>query len=103
MQEWLDDAVGQYPPRSSGEDFYGFMIKLVGDAVAEERAALVGALTTWLRMRKEPKTMVAVEIAAVYHLHELRQEIERLLGDVKSGVSFKPYYARGIIEALARI
>jgi hypothetical protein len=44
-----------------------------------------------------------LEIAANHHLSELRDEIEKLLNDVRAGKAFLPYYEQWVTRALDQI
>ena len=64
-------------------------------------------LREWLQLRAEPKTMLAVKLAAEHHLVELRDSITELLEDVDEGTVFHPalrsHYSRRIREKLDQI
>lgn len=103
MKEWLESELANFPKRASGEEGYRFMVRQTARVLASDRQALVDVLHDWLLLRAEPRTMLAVEIAASHHVDELRSDIENLLDDVKKGAAFKRYYVRPIMEALSRI
>lgn len=97
---WLEEELANFPERASGEELYAYLIKHTIPLVEADRDSLVQALAEWLRLRSEPRTMLAVEIAASHKLHELRSEIEVLLHDVKGGQAFKSFYQKPISDAL---
>ena len=99
----LDAEVAGFPSRASGEQGYEYINKIAARYVKSERSNLVAALTSWLQLRSEPKTMIAVDIAGKLSLNELRIEIEKLLVDVEQGKVFLPFYARPIKAMLAMI
>jgi len=103
MKQWLEGEIANFPERASGEEGYRFMLRQTARALDADRQALVEVLRDWLLLRAEPRTMLAVEIAASHHVDELRNDIEELLEDVKEGEAFKPHYVRPIMEALSRI
>ena len=46
---------------------------------------LVIALRKWISLRSEPRTMVAADLAADFHLSELRPDLFALLDDIEGG------------------
>lgn len=108
LRDFLDSEIAGFPGRSSGEDGYRFLLRIIRRYVDSARQPLVEVMKEWLRLRAEPKTMLAVKLAADLQLGELRSEVEELLRDVESGVTafnpaLKGYYARRITDALSRI
>ena len=103
VRVWLDDEVANFPERTSGEDLYPYIMRRTAGVAEADRASLGEALSGWLKLRSEPKTMLAVELAAKHQLTELRGEIEELLDDVRNGEAFRPFYDRPIIEALEQL
>jgi hypothetical protein len=103
--QWLEGELQGFPSRADGAELYRFFIRIVRQPLenVEERPLLIDALRHWLSLRSEPRTMLAVEIASVFQLSELRVNIEGLLEDIKSGKSFQPFYARGVLAALQQI
>ncbi len=100
---WLESELTECPDRASGEEGYEFMIRQTQRILATDRSALVRALASWLNLRSEPRTMLAIAIAEAHHLTELKPDIEQLLREVKQGVAFKPYYATIIGRAVAKL
>lgn len=104
---WLNSVIDEYPDRVSGEIFFPFMIKQAGKALPNERHALVVAMRLWLKSFSTPeealRTDLAMAIAAAYKLSELKPDIEELLEAVKSGLAFKPYYAKFIERYLKEL
>lgn len=103
---WLESELKGFPERASGEDLYQFFVRIARRPLssdAKDRQAFVEALREWFRSRSEPRTMLAVEIAAVHGVNELRADIEALLHDVKGGIAFRPFYSENIERALRRI
>ena len=99
----LNSEVTEFPTRASGEQLYEHIGNIAARYARTERSALVAALTNWLLLRLEPKTMIAIDIAGKLQLTELRPEIERLLIDIEQGRVFMPFYARPIKAVLTLI
>jgi hypothetical protein len=93
--------VANFPARASGEQLYDHISKIIAHYVQGERQMLIAALTQWLLLKSEPRTMIAVDIVGRFRLSELRSEIEKLLIEVEQGKAFMPFYARPIKVALA--
>jgi hypothetical protein len=53
--------------------------------------------------KKEGAMWLGLEIAAKYHLKELRPDIELLISDTKAGKTYMPYYAEIIEKYLDRL
>lgn len=103
IRGWIEDELANFPERASGEDLYAYFGRLIARVVESDRASLVQALSGWLQLRSEPRTMLAVDLAAKHRLGELRRQIEELLADVRDGEAFKPFYDRPILEALEQL
>ena len=103
---WLESELKGFQERAGGEELYRFFVSITRKPLstdAEDRQAIVDALHEWLGMRTEPRTMLAVEIAAAHGLSELRSDIGVLLDDVKAGKAFLPFYSQNIEKALQRM
>lgn len=105
IQAWLEEEIANYPERASGTELYRYLINRTTSLAKTDRKALAGALASWLRLREEtgPQTILALEIAAAHHLFELRDEIEKLLNDIRAGKAFLPYYEQWVTRALDQI
>lgn len=105
IRMWLEEEVASYPERASGEELYRYLVRLTAPLVKSDRESLVQALAMWLRARTEsgPQTMLALEIVAKHRLSELRDEIEKLLNDIRAGKAFLPYYEQWAIRALEHL
>lgn len=99
----LDFELEEFPDRASGEQLYEYIGKQAARYSKSDRSELVVALMEWLKLRSEPKTMIALDIAGNLRLSELRPEIEMLLRDVEQGKVFLPFYAKPIRAVLAVI
>jgi len=103
---WLEEKLINYPDRASGEDLYRFFLRitkpLISSSDSTNRKGLIEDLRKWLKLKNEPRTMLAVEIATTYQLAELKKDIEALLEDIKKGKAFHPYYEKNVSKALER-
>mgnify|MGYP003392833049 CR=1 FL=1 len=99
----LNSEVAAFPERASGEELYDYVGRVAARFAAAERESLAEAVVTWLKLRSEPKTMLAVQIASDLRLIEVRPDVQSLLNDVHAGRAFIPYYARPIEAALKNI
>jgi hypothetical protein len=100
---WLESELSEFPERAAGEELYEFLVCRTESLSRTDRTALIRALASWLILRSEPRTMLAVEIAAAHRLSELRGEIQSLLSDVQQGRAFGPHYATPIGSALGKL
>jgi len=104
LLRWLEELMANYSPgRESGEALRRFVIRECQDIVRDHREAFIEALGQWLSRRQEPHTMLAVKLAAVYRLHELREPISDLLEAVERGEAFMPHYARSLRDTLSQL
>lgn len=105
--QWLEGELSNFPERASGGDLHRLFVQLTERIVrspdATDRSDLVSALREWLKLRSEPRTMLAVDIAASHSLSELKPDIERLLADVRAGKAFWPYYQDNIQRELSKL
>ena len=85
VAEWLQEMWANSPIPDSGEQSYRYLRSRVERVVNERREELIGGLRVWLSLRSEPKTMLAADLAADFHLTELRPDLFRLLEDVQAG------------------
>lgn len=96
------------PVPDSGEEAYRYLHSRVERVVDDNREELIGGLRIWLSLRSEPKTMVAAQIAANFHLTELRQDLFDLLEYIEAGrTKFHPglrsFYGNLLAGYLSRI
>ena len=105
VRMWLEEEVANCPERASGEELYRYLVRRTAPLVESDRQSLVEALTAWINLREEsgPQTMLALEIAAKHHLTELRDEMEKLLNDIRAGKAFLPYYEQWVTRALEQL
>ena len=100
---WLDEESAEFPSRAGAEEFQRYIFRRLKPAAADCRDSLVEAMRTWISLRDETKTMLAVRIAVEYKLTELRGDVERLLVDIEAGRCFLPYYAETIRASLKHL
>lgn len=67
---------------------------------AGDRSGLIDAMQEWLRLRRDPQTMLAVKVVAKERLVELASEVRALRADVEAGRTLWRYYVRWIDDAL---
>lgn len=105
--QWLESELANFPERASGEDLHKFFVQITKRIIRSpdptDRSDLASALREWLKLRSEPRTMLAVDIAASHSLFELKADIESLLADVGSGKAFWPYYQDNIQRYLKKL
>ena len=89
-----------HPDRDSAVNLYRHMLDLAQQVDVNDHEGLVRALDAWLKQRSEPRTMIAVDIAGKLKLTRLREELGRLLEEVRAGKAFLPHYARWISETI---
>ena len=99
----LNSEVAAFPTRASGEELYDYVGRLAARILSTNREALAAAMADWLKLRMEPKTMLAVQIASDLRLVEVRPELESLLNDVLESRVFLPYYAKPIEATLLKL
>lgn len=85
VAEWLQEMWANSPIPESGEQSYRYLRSRVERVVDERREELISGLRIWLSLRSEPKTMLAADLAADFHLTELRPDLFRLLEEVEAG------------------
>lgn len=100
---WLYNELSRLDERDSAIDMYRHMVNMTRAKTETDRRGLAAALHEWMLLRKEPETMLALEIGSAHNLVELRPEMEALLSDVRDGKAFRPYYEQYVMRALARM
>jgi hypothetical protein len=66
VRKWLDEELEIYPDRTPGYDLHHYFVQRTSGLVDTDRASLVEALSGWLQLREEPRTMLALSIAGNY-------------------------------------
>jgi hypothetical protein len=102
-RSWLDEELAIYPERASGHELQRYLVHRTVRLASADPESLTAALVGWIRLREEPRSMLAVEICAAHHLHDARGEIEELLDAVRAGEAFLPHYERAIAAALQQL
>jgi hypothetical protein len=87
----------------SGEYLEEHVLLYARQFLHTDRLGLVDALCSWIILKNEPRTMLAVRIAKELGLQELRQVIEMLRHEVAAGKVFPKYYLRDLDEALSTL
>lgn len=107
FREWMKDGAEAFPERRSEAGLRRYLTVRVQSEVKEDRRPIDEVMRDWLSLRSEPKTMLAVRVAAAFELAELRHDIESLLRDVQRGAGFdrplKSLYEQLISTALAKL
>lgn len=113
--DWIESICNQFPERASGNEINAFIAKEIVPLIATDRSAVVEALRAWIALRipqnerrpsdgiREAKLWMALVIAADNQLYELRDDMESLLADVRSGKTFLPYYEEMILRLLKKM
>ena len=87
----------------SGEYLERHIVMQLKRFIDDDYVGVVQALLSWLELRKEPQTMIAVRMAAEFELKELRPVIEKLAQEIEEGNIFLPFYKRWTDEALKKL
>ena len=103
VRKWLDEELANQPDRTPGQELLAYLVRRTAPLVATDRSSLVEALSAWLLLREEPRTMLAMRIAAEHRLVELHGAVAELLEHVRADGAFLPYYERWILEALEHL
>lgn len=107
MLDWLEHELHSYPERASGNELYGYLKERLAGVLEHDREGFVAALRDWILLESEPRTLLAVRLAAEFWLSELRPDLHALLEKVEAGQVFHPslrtLYAKHIHESLSRI
>lgn len=100
LQECFEDPGAE----KSGEYLYAHVAAVARHAVENgHREELLNILRDWIAKRREPETMLAVDLAGDLRLVNLERQLDALLADVLAGRCFMPFYSQWIERALAAI
>jgi|ERR1044072_1983403 tRNA A37 N6-isopentenylltransferase MiaA len=99
----IEAALNEPGTDKSGEYLRELVTHRIRRALPADRQSAIKALEVWLQSRSEPRTMVAVIIAAELKLSELRPEIEQLRIDIESGRAFYLYYLSNVDKVLYKL
>jgi hypothetical protein len=89
--------------QKDGPYLFEHILRRTKGLIISDRAGTIEALKYWLSLRKEPQTMMAVNIANNLALRELTPELITLGRDIESGSVFLPYYKGWVERALKAI
>ena len=82
---------------------YDLIIKRAKHLILEDRFGVIGVLKEWLSLRKDPITMIAVNLTTDLIIPELKPDLEILRKEIASGKVFLPYYNEWVDKALKAI
>jgi len=112
----LIDGLGkEMPGRMTGNDENSFLAQKISPLIATNRLIVVSLLSDWLAVRipqemresgagvHEGRIWLALELAQLNSLYELRADVESLLRAIEAGTTFLPYYAPMVEEYLQGI
>lgn len=99
----LESDISNPGSYKSGEYLEEHALRHAFNIVTTDRPGLVEALTEWINLKTEPRTMLAVRIAQQLKLAELINPIRKLRNEIAHGQVFPSYYLRYIDEALEDI
>jgi hypothetical protein len=112
---WIDNESSAFPERASGNEINTAIAQRIKPILGTDRPAVVDALRELIALRipqadrkpgdsiPEAKLWLALEVAAVNGLVELREDLRALIADVRSGKSFLPYYEEMLAKYLKRL
>jgi hypothetical protein len=99
----FEDCFKDPGSEKSGEYLEEHIIEVVRGLINTDRKALISIFQDWLNLRKDPETMLAVNIAKKFKLRELNEGIQQLLDDINDKKVFLPYYGSIIQKTLDEI
>lgn len=112
---WIEDDSRTFDERTTGNESNPITAQRIRPLIDSNRQAVVDALRELLALRipdsvretqdgiRESRLWLALEIAAVNGLAELRDDVSSLIADVRSGKTFKPYYEEMLANYLKRL
>jgi hypothetical protein len=81
----------------NGEYLFINISKKAKKLIAKDRPGIIDVCKEWLSLRKEPYTLLAVDIIKNLKISELRPELIQLKKDIESGRTFQLFYV-GLIN-----
>lgn len=87
----------------SGEYLSARIVAVARNMIARDREAVIAIMRSWLRQRKLPHTLLAVDVAKELRLRELTEELVNLRDAISTGEWRKPYYVAWVDAALAQL
>lgn len=86
-----------------GEYLYADINKRAKKLILVDRMGVVETSRYWFSLRKEPYTMLAVDLIEKLQIKELKPELEILRKEIESGKVFLPYYNEWVDKALSAL
>ena len=99
FKKYYDDPIFE----RDGTYYCEVVMKRCKSLVKKDRKVLIEILIDWINMRKDPDTMLAIEIAEELKLIELKSYIMKLGKEISDGRLFYNYYLSDINSALNSI
>jgi hypothetical protein len=102
----------EMPSRMTGNEENSFLARKISPLIATHRSVVVSLLRDWLAVRipqasrqagagvHEGRIWLALELAQLNSLYELKPDVESLLHAIEAGDTFLPYYAPMVEEYL---
>jgi hypothetical protein len=87
----------------SGEYLESHILLHAKQFLRTDRLGLIDALSEWISLKSEPRTMLAIRAAQELDLKEMRQIIESLRKEVAVGRVFPRFYLRDIDDVLSSL
>jgi len=81
----------------SGEYLAEHVLLRARRILSTDRAGLIEALQAWLQMKRDPETMLAVNLVGE------RNALDELKNAIVQGKAFRPFYTKRVDEALQAI
>ncbi|MGH8454108.1 MAG: hypothetical protein ACRESW_06115 [Nevskiales bacterium] len=115
IADFIDRLGAGIPERISGNEENAIIAARLENIALNERDTLVELLREWISMRiiksgetkdygkKTGQLFLALEVACLYDLNELRPDIELLIKDAREGKTYLPYYAEMITNYLDKL
>lgn len=111
----IDRLGKEMPSRMTGNEENSFLAQKISPLIANDRPVVVSLLRDWLAVRipqasrqsgagvHEGRIWLALELARLNSLCELKPDVESLLQAIEAGATFLPYYAPMVEEYLQAI
>ncbi len=99
----LETAINDPGSFKSGEYLDNHVLLCARQFLHTDRPGLIDALRKWVRLKNEPRTMLAIRVAKELDLRELRGVIQMLRQEVATGKVFPKFYLRDIDESLGNL
>lgn len=76
----------------SGNEYEEYVLKRATRLILTDRKGVIEALQYWLQLRDDSETMIAVDLAGILVIPELKPDLEELRNEIEAGRVFYPYY-----------